>query len=89
LILHAIVKGRVQGVGFRYWLLGEARRIGVRGWVRNLPDGRVEVEAEGDEDQLFELEQRLWKGPVLSRVDNADCRYVEGSRDFTNFVITH
>ena len=47
MILHAIVRGRVQGVGFRYWVLEQARAQGLKGWVRNCPDGTVEVEAEG------------------------------------------
>ena len=51
-LLHAIVKGQVQGVGFRYWLMGEARRLGVKGWVRNAGDGNVEVEAEGTGTRL-------------------------------------
>lgn len=88
MILHAIVRGRVQGVGFRYWVLEQARAQGLKGWVRNCPDGTVEVEAEGTEDELFEFEQNLWRGPVLSRVDNVLVSRHENPRDFTGFQIT-
>ena len=62
MILHAIVSGRVQGVGFRYWVKEEAEALGLKGWVRNLRDGSVEVEAEGEEDALFQFEQRAGEG---------------------------
>lgn len=68
--LHAHVRGRVQGVYFRGWTRGQAQRLGVSGWVRNLRDGRVEVLARGDEAALRELEKLLWQGPALSRVDD-------------------
>ncbi len=63
-----IVSGRVQGVGFRYFTLEVAGRLGVRGWVRNLSDGRVEAYAVASEDQLDAFELRLREGPVGSRV---------------------
>jgi acylphosphatase len=89
MLLYAIVKGRVQGVGFRYWVLSHAQRLGLTGWVRNLRDGRVELEAQGSEDQLFEFEQLLWKGPTLSRVEDVDCKYSEGTKNYERFSISH
>ena len=89
MILRAVVKGRVQGVGFRYWVMKQAAALGITGWVRNLPDGRVEVEAEGNDDQLFELEQLLWKGPTLSRVDDVKIDYDQEDRNHASFRITH
>ncbi len=68
-ILHAHVRGRVQGVYFRGWTRSQAQRLGLNGWVRNLRDGRVEVLAQGDETALRELEKLLWQGPSFSRVD--------------------
>lgn len=62
------VSGRVQGVGFRWFVVGEAERLGLRGWVRNAPDGSVEVEVEGDEEILAELKRKLEKGPPAARV---------------------
>lgn len=56
------VRGRVQGVGFRYSTVQAARRLGLVGWVRNLPDGRVEIEAAGTRDQLHQLLEWLHAG---------------------------
>ena len=64
-----IVSGRVQGVGFRWFVDREARTIGLVGWVRNNPDGNVEVLASGTEEQLAKLRKRLKEGPRASRVD--------------------
>jgi acylphosphatase len=64
-----IVSGRVQGVGFRWFVDREARIIGLAGWVRNNPDGNVEVLASGTEDQLTKLKSKLKQGPRASRVD--------------------
>jgi len=61
------ISGRVQGVGFRYFVERAARDLGVTGWARNLDDGRVEVHANGSKVQLDELESRLRTGP--SRAD--------------------
>ena len=63
-----IVRGRVQGVGFRYFVERAAAELKLTGFVRNLDDGRVEVYATGPADKLAELSQRLWKGPRFSDV---------------------
>ena len=88
MVLHAVVKGRVQGFGFRYWVRDQAQAIGVKGWVGNNPDGSVEAEAEGTEDQLFEFEQALWRGPVLSRVTDVKCDRMDFARGYDRFEIT-
>jgi acylphosphatase len=62
-ILHVIVFGRVQGVGFRWFVRTEARRLGLAGWVRNLPDGTVELRASGIAQFLSALEQAVQRGP--------------------------
>ena len=62
------VRGRVQGVGFRYFVQRAARELGLTGYVKNLDDGQVEVYARGPEGRLAELERRLWKGPAYSDV---------------------
>ena len=64
-----IVRGRVQGVGFRWFVDYEARQLGLAGWVRNQSDGTVEVLAMGTEEQLAALQQKLHKGPRAARVD--------------------
>lgn len=66
--VHAIVRGRVQGVGFRYAACAEARRLGLRGWVRNLPDGSVETCAEGPPASVAAYCEWLASGPTLARV---------------------
>ena len=75
-----LVGGRVQGVGFRYFVAREAQALGVAGWVRNMPDGRVEVVAEGDEAILDTLEGRLWQGPPCARVSLVEVGPAEALR---------
>jgi acylphosphatase len=65
-----VVTGRVQGVGFRFFALDAARREGLVGWVRNLADGSVEAEAEGDADSLDRFEMAMRRGPPRSRVED-------------------
>jgi acylphosphatase len=66
---HYIVRGRVQGVGFRYFVARQARALELIGWVRNLPDGSVEASAAGSEEALENFERALREGPRMSRVD--------------------
>ena len=66
--IRAIVRGDVQGVGFRAATAHEARRAGVAGWVRNLHDGSVEVDVEGQTDAVDQLIKWLRRGPSLARV---------------------
>ncbi len=65
-----VVTGRVQGVGFRWFVEREAVQLGLTGWVRNRPDGDVEVMATGTRDQHRTLRQKLQQGPRASRVDH-------------------
>ena len=65
-----VVRGRVQGVGFRWFVEREAHVLGVSGWVRNNADGSVEVLAIGTHDQLLGLRSRLRQGPRAARVDD-------------------
>ena len=67
-----LVAGRVQGVGYRYYALRCAEAAGVAGFARNLPDGRVEVVAEGDEGALGGLEARLRQGPSFGHVESLE-----------------
>ncbi len=69
MVCHYLVKGRVQGVGFRWFVHREASAIGLRGWVRNTDDGHVEVVAAGEPEDLAELKAALRKGSRGSRVD--------------------
>ncbi|MGC3997869.1 MAG: acylphosphatase [Anaeromyxobacter sp.] len=73
--VEVIVSGRVQGVGFRWSTVDEARRLGLDGWVRNLPDGRVEAEAEGERPAVEALLRFLQRGPPGARVDDVEVRW--------------
>jgi acylphosphatase len=69
MVLHFLIQGRVQGVGFRWFVHREASELALSGWVRNTEDGDVEVVASGEEPDLAELRGSLRRGPRGSRVD--------------------
>lgn len=69
MVLHFLIQGRVQGVGFRWFVQREAGELDLRGWVRNTDDGDVEVVASGAPEDLAELRASLRRGPRGSRVD--------------------
>jgi acylphosphatase len=69
MVIHYMVRGRVQGVGFRWYVHREAAEIGLRGWVRNTVDGCVEIVAAGTPEQIAELKEAVKKGSRGSRVD--------------------
>jgi acylphosphatase len=83
---HFLVSGRVQGVFFRAETESLARRLQLSGWVRNLPDGRVELVACGEEARLKELERWLWQGPRQARVEAVVARDV-AAQDFRGFSV--
>ena len=85
--VRLLVRGRVQGVGFRWYVHREARQIGVVGGVRNLWDGRVEVHAEGDEPDLTELIERVRQGPSGSGVAGVEEHWEAPSGGFVTFEI--
>ena len=72
MVQHFLVKGRVQGVGFRWFVQREAAELGLRGWVRNTDDGHVEVLAAGSPEQMQELVLALHRGTRGSRVDKVE-----------------
>jgi acylphosphatase len=69
MVLHFLIQGRVQGVGFRWFVHREASELDLRGWVRNTEEGDVEVVASGTAEDLAELRASLRRGPRGSRVD--------------------
>lgn len=85
--LHAVVAGRVQGVGFRYWTVRQAQRLELTGWVRNLPDGRVEVVAEGPRAELEMLLDALRDGPGHSLVSSVTPEWLAASGEFGGFAV--
>ena len=84
--IHVFVSGRVQGVCFRMYTQQQASMLGLTGWVRNLPDGRVEVMASGDESQLATFENWLHKGPDMAKVLNVESSTLE-KKEFNDFTI--
>jgi acylphosphatase len=82
-----VVRGRVQGVGFRWFVQREAEALGLRGWVRNTIDGAVEVLADGSEEQLALLAGRLRQGPRAARVDNVEESAAEAPANLRDFRI--
>lgn len=70
--LHVVVRGRVQGVGFRWFVQEEARSLDLAGWVRNGPDGSVEIEADGEQAGVQKLREALSLGPRGARVETVD-----------------
>ena len=82
-----IVRGRVQGVGFRWFVEREARNLGVAGWVRNNADSSVEVLAMGTRDQLAGLRSRLREGPRAARVDDVEVSDAKPVPNLTEFRI--
>jgi acylphosphatase len=81
------IEGRVQGVGFRYFTRRTARGLGIRGQVRNLPDGSVEAIAEGSPEALEALERRLRAGPPGARVDEVKIQEESAPHEGEDFVI--
>ena len=82
-----VISGRVQGVGFRWFTKDVAAREGVTGWVRNLPDGRVEALAEGDADAVTRVERLLHQGPPGARVQSVNAITEEPSGAYREFAI--
>ena len=86
--LRAVVRGRVQGVGFREYVLNRARFLAVSGYVRNLPDGRsLEVVAEGTRSELEQLLSYLREGPRLARVDAVETEWGEPTGAYEGFGV--
>ena len=85
--LHGVIKGDVQGVGFRYFVQRKARQLGLRGWVRNNDDGTVELVAEGGRDELEQLKRALQEGPRMARVDRVETQWSNGTGNLSAFEL--
>ncbi len=83
--LHAVISGRVQGVGFRFFAVREAERRGLTGWVRNLHEDQVEVVAEGSSAQLQDFLAALKQGPPLAWVAGVTVEWLEATGEFIGF----
>jgi len=80
------IEGHVQGVGYRYFAYRLARRLGVNGYVKNLPDGSVEIHAEGSEANMSSFVKEVVRGPISAVVVNVDIKEVI-SKGFKSFEI--
>jgi acylphosphatase len=85
--LHAIVEGRVQGVGFRYFTQRHAMQLGLVGWVRNRWEGTVEVIAEGPREDLEKLLQAIGRGPHAGTTQNVKSDFQKATGEFSVFQV--
>lgn len=86
--LHALIHGRVQGVGYRYFVLDRAAALGLTGWTRNLPNGSVEVLAQGQAEALQQLLAALHRGPAGGHVDRVESQLGEVTEAHAGFRVT-
>ncbi len=84
---HAYISGRVQGVSFRYFTYHEALRGGLRGWIRNLQDGRVEAVFEGDKESVQKVLEWSENGPPGAHVEGVEVEWEEPSDSLTGFNV--
>lgn len=87
--MRILVNGRVQGVGFRYYTLHVAQRLGVKGYVRNLPDGRVEAYAEAENAVLQQFVRIVENGPSNAVVEDTHKEWLETTGNLDSFRITY
>jgi acylphosphatase len=87
--VKAIVSGRVQGVFYRAAAREQADRLGLSGYVRNLPNGDVELVAEGEDDRVNRLVAWARIGPPMAHVDGVTVEDLEGEREFSGFRVSH
>ena len=85
--LHVLIDGRVQGVGFRYFVLEKANLLRVEGWVRNTLSGQVEVTAEGNQDSLSNFLDYLKRGPNMAYVTDIQLTWLPATGEFAGFEI--
>ncbi|MTI60670.1 MAG: acylphosphatase [Firmicutes bacterium] len=86
---HLYISGRVQGVGFRAFILQHARKNGVNGWVKNTYDGKVEAVFSGGEDKVTRLIKLAKKGPRWARVENIEIRKEDYQDEFEEFTVKY
>ena len=85
--IHALVRGAVQGVGFRYFVLNAARAAGLAGFVKNLRDGSVEIVAEGPREKLERFARDISEGPRRGLVRDVQLRWTESTGEFESFEV--
>ena len=87
LTVNIKITGKVQGVGFRYFVLRQAQELGITGWVSNKSNGHVEAMAQGDKEDLDQFIAKVKQGPAFSRVDDLILNWEDGQENYTSFEI--
>ena len=87
--VHARIKGRVQGVGFRYWTQRTAESLSLGGWVMNMPDGSVEAAFEGTREQVEKMVAAARKGPQFGKVDDIELVWRDSVGEFKEFEVRY
>lgn len=87
--VYILVSGRVQGVFFRRFVMHNAVRLNVNGYVKNLGDGKVEAIFEGNNEQVDELIELCKQGPIGSKVENVDIKEEKDKKEFSNFEVRY
>ena len=86
---HVLISGKVQGVWFRANTKEKARQLNIKGWVRNLPDGRVEAVFQGEKEMVEEMIKWCYKGPPLAEVEDVKVEWKEPEEEFEDFSILY
>lgn len=84
---RVLISGFVQGVGFRHFIKNKALEFGLTGWVRNLPDGRLETVLQGSKEKINEMIELCKKGPLLSEIEDVEVEWQEEDKQFSDFLI--
>ena len=87
LTVNMKITGKVQGVGFRYFVLRQAQELGIRGWVNNKPNGDVEALAQGEKEGLDHFIAKVKQGPAFSRVEDVSLNWVNETEQYFSFEI--
>ena len=87
LTINMKITGKVQGVGFRYFVLQQAQELGIKGWVNNKPNGNVEALAQGEKADLERFIAKVKEGPSFSRVDDVNLNWVNEAEQYFGFEI--
>ena len=87
--VHVIISGRVQGVWFRANTRDKAKQLGLKGWVKNTPEGSVEAVFEGEEKLIHEMLDWCHHGPPMAEVENVEIKKQRSSNDFDDFSIKY
>lgn len=84
---HVFISGAVQGVGYRYFVRSNAKKLGLTGWVQNVEDGGVEAVLQGDKEKIEELIGLCRKGPMLAEVEHIGFEWEDGEEEFPDFRV--